>query len=229
MMSTTTYTSDSYTYDPSTYVDAGATILPLPGLYRLRVTSLTTQKNRETGEEILQADDKGTLWPILVLNRIEIVEPFEEAGTFSIFESIRTKPYLRTGHAGMKIPAAAHMDLLRSIDQDLKVADFAEGIQEVKTLLSSGQTFVGQLGYKAQDSAWANEQIASMGGKTSMPREAYNKVWSDAKLTTKDFKNPTGGYRTQAMGRSGAMLEAKLCLTKFVPSLQSVQLGPYTR
>jgi hypothetical protein len=219
-----TFSPDSYTYNPAEYVDAGATLLPLPGVYRMRVTSLGRRKDRETGAEIL----KDGVWPTLVLNRVEIVEPIDETGTFALFEELYTKPYLRKGQ-GRELPAAKHMDLLRAIDQHAQVGDFLEGVQEVERLLSSGQTFVAQLGYRAQDTEWAKAEIARSGGKDAMTKEAYNAVWTAAKLSTKDFKNPSGGYRTQTVGRSGAVLEAKLTLTKFIPSDTQVDLGPYLR
>lgn len=214
-----TFNPDSLTYNPADYVDAGATILPLPGIYRLRVTSLARRKDRETGEVILK-DGK---WPTLMLNRVEIVEPLDETGVFAIFEEIYTKPYLR-----QEKPAAKHIDLLRAIDQHNNPGGFEEAVEEVERLLASGQTFVAQIGYKAQDSDWAKQQITMNGGE-NCPKELRNKLYNDAKLSTKDFKNPSGGYRTQAMGRSGKMLEAKLTITKFIPSEQSVELGPFTR
>lgn len=224
-LQTSTFANDTFAYNPADYVDAGATILPLPGTYRLRVTSLGRRKDRETGAEVTRDG-----WPILMLNRIEIIEPLDDNGAFAIFEEISTKPYFRKGQ-GREIPAARHMDLLRAIDQHAQVGDFAEGVAEVERLLSSGATFVAQLGYKAQDTTWAKEQIAQAGGKEHMDPKDYNKVWTDAKLTTKNFQNPNGGYRTQAMGRSGAMLEAKLTISKFIPSLQAdtLDLGAFTR
>ncbi len=218
-----TFSPDSYTYNPAEYVDAGATILPLPGVYRMRVTSLSRRKGQD-GAEIL----KDGVWPTLVLNRVEIVEPIDEAGTFALFEELYTKPYLRKGQ-GRELPAAKHMDLLRAIDQHAQVSDFLEGVQEVERLLRSGQTFVAQLGYRAQDSEWAKAEVARNGGKDAMTKEAHNAVWTAAKLSTKDFKNPSGGYRTQTVGRSGNLFEAKLTLTKFIPSDTQVDLGPYLR
>lgn len=220
-----TFANDTFTYNPADYVDAGATILPLPGIYRMRVTSLGRRKDRETGAEVLRDG-----WPTLVLNRIEIIEPLDEAGAFALFEEIGTKPYLRKGQ-GRDVPASRHMDLLRAIDVDAQVSDFMEGVTEVERLLQGGATFVAPLGYKAQDTAWAKAQIEQAGGKERMDPRDYNKVWNDAKLSTKDFKNPNGGYRTQAMGRSGAMLDAKLTLGKFIPSstADAVELGAFTR
>jgi hypothetical protein len=220
-----TYSDDTFTYNPDTYVDAGVTTLPQPGTYRLRVTSLSRRKDRETNAEVLQEG-----WPILVLNRIEIVEPHEEAGTFALFEDLRTKPYYRR-KGDPTTAAARHMDLLRAIDQEMRPENFKEGLLEVETLLASGHTFVAQLGYRVTDKAWAMETIAAAGGKEAMDKDTYNKVWNSATLTTKDFKNPNGGYRQMAMGRSGAMLDAKLSISKFIPSGQaeSLALGPFTR
>jgi hypothetical protein len=226
MMQNTTFADDTIAYNPNDYVDAGVAILPLPGIYRFRVTSLSRRKIRDTNEEVLRDG-----WPTLVLNRVEIVEPLDEAGTYAVFEEMLTKPYMRAASGGRKLPAAKHMDLLRAIDQHVAVSDFMEGVQEVERLLTSGATFVAQLGYRAQDTTWAKATIAEAGGKEALDRETYNKIWNDAKLTTKDFKNPQGGYRQQALGRSGTLLDAKLTLNKFIPSDQAdtTALGPYVR
>lgn len=221
-MSTMSYNTDSFSYNPAEYVDAGATILPLPGTYRFRVTSLGRRKDRNTGAEVTRDG-----WPILMLNRVEILEPQDEGGTFSLFEEINTKPYMRKSQMGEK-PAARHMDLLRAIDQGSEVRSFEEGVTEVESLLSGGQTFVAQLGYKGIDTTWAKAQIAENGGE-ACEKATKNRIWNEAKLMTKDFKNPDGTYRTQTTGRSGSLIEAKLTLTKFSPSDQETALGPYTR
>jgi len=223
-MQTTTFNADTLTYNPDEYVDSGSPLMPLPGTYRFRVTSLTRRKDRDSGQVILK-DGK---WPTLVLNRVEIVEPIDDAGIFGVFEEIYTKPYMRKGATGQPTPAAKHIDLLRAIDKSARPADFLEAVEEVEHLLASGQTFVAQLGYKAQDSDWARQQIAMNGGD-SIEKELRNQIYNNSKLSTKDFKNPNGGYRVQAMGKSGKMLEAKLTLTKFIPSDQNVELGPFTR
>ena len=70
-----------------------------------------------------------------------------------------------------------------------------------------------------------------MNGGDSIEKELRNQIYNNSKLSTKDFKNPNGGYRQMAMGRSGAMLDAKLSISKFIPSGQaeSLALGPFTR
>jgi len=83
-MQTTTFNADTLTYNPDEYVDSGSPLMPLPGTYRFRVTSLTRRKDRDSGQVILK-DGK---WPTLVLNRVEIVEPIDDAGIFGVFEEI---------------------------------------------------------------------------------------------------------------------------------------------
>lgn len=217
-----TFTED-VSYDPTTYPDQGAAQLPTPGVYRFRATSIGRKKNRDSGEPVLTQGK----WPVIMLNRVEIVEPTEENGAFAVFEEISTNPFMRkVGSA--EIPGSRHMDLLRSIDQDASPGGFEAAIGEVESLLTSGQTFVATLGYKATDVDWAKAQLALVGDKNA-PKDVVNRIWNEARYTTKDFKNPNGGYRTKLVGKSGKTLDAKLALTKFFPSNSNTDLGAYTK
>jgi hypothetical protein len=201
-----TFTEDTLKYDPEVYAEAGQQLIPTPGVYRFRALSLGRKKDKN-GDPILR-DGK---WPILMINRVEIVDPVDESGSFAVFEEIPTKP------------------MMRAIDVETQVESFEEGIQEVEKLLSSGQTFVASLGYKAQDNEYAKARIADLGGFENAPREAQNAAWNDAKFTTKDFKLPGGGYKTRITGKSGKVLDAKLTLSKFYPSNANQEIGPYTK
>jgi hypothetical protein len=218
-----TFTEDTLKYDPEVYAEAGQQLIPTPGVYRFRALSLGRKKDKN-GDPILR-DGK---WPILMINRVEIVDPVDESGSFAVFEEIPTKPMMRK-LGGREVPAARHIDLMRAIDVETQVESFEEGIQEVEKLLSSGQTFVASLGYKAQDNEYAKARIADLGGFENAPREAQNAAWNDAKFTTKDFKLPGGGYKTRITGKSGKVLDAKLTLSKFYPSNANQEIGPYTK
>ena len=71
--------------------------------------------------------------------------------------------------------------------------------------------------------------LSTAGGYDAAPKVEINRIWKEAKFTTKDFKLPQGGYASKVKGKSGTWLDAKLSLTKFFPSNASVELGPYTR
>jgi hypothetical protein len=229
IMSTQTATAefydDSYAYNPDSYVDQGAVALPAPGNYRFRVSSLARRKDRNTGE-VVMADGR---WPTLVMNRIEIVEPQESAGSYAPFQEFFTKPFQRPGGAGTKEVASNQVDIIRAIDTDAgKGLNMEELVTELENLLTSGQTFVAGIAYHATDTDWAKAQIAANGGD-SCEKEKKSEIWKAARLMTKDFKNPDGSYRTQAIGKSGKLLPAKLKLSSFVPSTKDVELGPYAR
>lgn len=219
----TDFYDDSYTYDPNAYVDQGAVSLPIPGHYRFRASSVGRRKDRNTGE-VVKVDGK---WPTLILNRVEIVEPQEAAGSYAPFQELFTKPFQRKGGAGAQVVAANQTDVLRSIDVDAPTGlNMEEQIEELEKQLTSGQTFVAGIGYTATDVDWAKAEIARNGGD-NCPKEKRSEIWKAAKLTTKDFKNPDGTYRTMTRGKSGKMIEAKLKLATFVPSTKDVELGPY--
>jgi len=224
MSSLNTFNDDSFVYNPNEYVDGNAqTPLPVPGNYTFRATKIARKKNRDSGEEILSA--KG--WPTIVIQRVELVEPEDAVASYGVFQEIFTQPYMRK-NGNKEVPAATHMDLLRALDQHAEVADFREGITECEKLLSSGLTFRVGIGYQATDVEWAKAEIARNGGD-SCDKETRSKIWKDATLRTKDFKNPDGSYRTSTVGRTGNTLEAKLRLSTFVPSDKDVELGPYKR
>ena len=222
---TATFYDDSYVYNADSYVDQGAIVLPVPGNYRFRVSSLGRRKNRDTGE-IMLADNK---WPTIVLNRVEIVEPIEAVGSYSPFQELFTKPFQRKGGAGTNVIASNQTDLLRSIDVDAPAGlNMEEQVEEAEKLLGSGQTFISGIGYTATDVEWAKAEIARNGGD-NCDKERKSEIWKSAKLTTKDFKNPDGSYRVRTMGKSGKMIDAKLKLSTFVPSSKDVELGAYKR
>lgn len=229
-MANTTFNDDSYTIDNSDYVDQGQTILPTPGNYKFKALSVGRRKDRASGQPVLRAasvklDPSGEKkWPILMLNRVEIVEPFEEGGVFPIFQEVTTSPYTRRGVGGKDVVAANHVDLLRSIDVDATDGLTVEqAIEEVEKLLASGQTFTSYVGYTATDIEWAKAQIAAQPG---LDKDGVSKIWNQARLKTKDFRNADGSYRQQTQGPSGKVLDAKIVLTSFVPSNKDVQLGP---
>jgi len=229
-MSETTYSDDNFTINNDEYVDQGATILPIPGNYKLKALSVGRRKDRATGQAVLRAaniklDPSGEKrWPILMLNRVEIVEPFEEGGVFPIFQEVTTSPFPRRGAGGKDVVAANHVDLLRSIDVDAANGlNMEQAIEEVEKLLMSGQTFTSYVGYAATDFDWAKSQIAANPG---LDKESISKIWNEARLKTKDFRNADGSYRQRTLGKSGKLLDAKIVLTSFVPSTKDVPLGP---
>ena len=205
-----------FVYNPDTYQDGGKapSILPTPGHYRIRCTSLARRRDRATGEVNLY---KGK-WPTIVLNRVEVEDAEGQKSTFPVFQEIFTMPFERAPG----VYASKPMDLLRSIDVQAEVSGFEEAVEEVEKLLASGESFVAATGYGATDTEWAKSVLGP-----NATKEEKKKVWDEARLTTKNFKNPDGSYRTATIGKLGNTIEAKLVLANFVPSDRDVPLGPY--
>lgn len=225
--------NDVLDYNPDEYQDAGQTILPLPGVYLVKATSVTRKKQFQSEEEKVDVDKMGVEWPVLDIQRIEIIEPMGDRSNIAVFQELKTRPFARKGPGGKQVGASRAADVLRAIDVDLarNAKDFTEVAELVEQELSNGATFRVGTGLKAIDSEWAKEQIDRLPSSLDEDerREKINEIWQKARLTTKDFKNPNGTYRLQAQGPSGRTLEAKLVLSSFIPSTEDVELGPYQR
>lgn len=209
-------------FNPNDYQDAGTTILPQPGEYALRATSIARRK--DSNGQVLEKDGYQTL----VLNRIEIVDPQEESGTFAVFQDVRTKPFERKASGGRKVKVSQALDLIRSIDVDLsqEVSGFAEAIDVAEAALSQGQVFHAKLGLKAVDSEAAK---AALEGVPADDYETRRKVWGENTYYTKAFKRPDGTYNTAVTTKDGRTLQGKLVIDTFVPSTARGKTGPFGR
>lgn len=210
-------------FNPNDYQDAGTTILPQPGEYAVRATSIGRRKDSQTGQ-VMEKDGYQTL----VLNRIEIVDPQEESGTFAVFQDVRTKPFERKASGGRKVKVSQALDLIRSIDVDMssEVTGFAEAIDVAEQALNNGAVFHAKLGLKAVDSENAKEQLQ---GVPSDDYETRRKVWGENTYYTKAFRRPDGSYNTAITTKDGKTLQGKLVIDTFVPSTGRGAVGPFKR
>lgn len=227
---------DSYQLDDSEIPESGAKALPLPGTYVVKATSVgRAQKFDKTGPDEF-TDANGLVWPVLQINRIDIVEPQENRQSAAPFHRIKTRPFQVKGKGQTKVWTAQHVTALRSLDRSAVTGlTLQEAVSEVETRLKGGDSFTANIGYTAYDSEWAKPQIEQLGPMPSKDdAEAYAKYWEErrkisnaATLYTKDFKNPDGSYRTETPSKTGQkQLQARLTLS-FVPSDKEVELGPY--
>jgi len=231
-MNTQTF-DDVLDYSPADYQDAGQSIIPLPGNYRVKVTAASRKKQFQSEDEKVDIDAKGQEWPVIDIQRVDIIEPTEEASSLTVFQEVKTRPFARKGPGGTRVGASRAADLLRAIDVELaeSATSFENVVELLEEELQNGAIFTVGTGLKATDSEWAKEQIDRLPSTLDDDerRTAVNEIWNKAILKTKDFKNANGSYRLQAQGPSGRTLDAKLVLSSFIPSNKDVELGQYKR
>lgn len=226
-----TYHDDAF--NPNDYQDAGTTILPQPGEYTVRATNVAANRLKD-GKPVLTND----IYPTMVLNRIEIVDPQEESGAFAVFQDVRTKPFERKASGGRKVKASQLVDLIRAVDVDMTGDVFpslAEGVDQetveqardiAKQVLDSGAVFNVKLGRKAVDSENAKAQLE---GVPADDYETRRKVWGENTYYTKAFKRPDGTYNTAVATKAGKTIQGKLVIDTFVPSTGRGPTGPFKR
>lgn len=216
------YGDDNFNFDPTAYQSAGAAILPQPGVYRMKAT-VARRKDKNTNEVVL-TDGK---YPTLVLQRISIVEPQEDEGSFSVFENVGSKPFKRKASGNRMVNVSRTVDLLRSIDvtKMSEVESFEHAPDLVEQELTAGEVFTARLGYKALDIEAAKAELQNIADDDY---EAKNKVWNKYTYRTKAFRNGNG-YNTAVTTPDGRVLQAKLVIDAFVDSNDSQKLGPFYR
>lgn len=231
MNSNVTFHDDEFNFDPAAYAVVSAPRtggqatqdgpLPAPGYYTVRVVSGGLKQNKETGE--LATDKNGK--PIFTINRIEVLEPEEAAGSFKLFQSIYTNGFhqknWKTGEVYTNKPKVYEfVSCLMAIDHTAPTGNYGENVDALNTLLQSKPTMTVRLTYEATDKSLAQALIAS-----GIDKKA---AYKQAKLSSKAFKNPDGTYRTQVDGANGEPIMAELRIAEFVPSsnVMNVVLGP---
>lgn len=219
-----TFHNDSFNFDPATLQqkarggDDGP--LPTPGYYKVKVVSGGVKKNKETGELIL--DKKGN--PIFYINRIAIMDggTGQPGGSYAIWQDIYTNGFdprnWKTGEVIAGPKTYPFVELLAACDASAPTTDFNENCHELAKLLSANPEITVRLGYTGTDVAYAKAQMSS--GVDKKP------AYKAAELKPAAFRNQDGTWRTTAQGPSGEMVEAKLKITEFIPSNQTIELGP---
>lgn len=210
--------------DADTYQDQTNPAPPLPGNYRLIVLGKVEQRKDKNGAPVL-TDQK---FPVLVIQRAKIVEPVESEKEFGLFADLRTKPFDRFGTVVSDIG-----DFTRSMDQTRNWKGLQEGLSTLEELVASNTPFTVQAKWEAYDSAFVEQEftrlnVTKANAKEVLTKEVLNAVYKKARLGTNDFKaNGKGGRNHIATGPSGAQLEARFKISKFIPSLEAVNLGPF--
>lgn len=166
-------------------------------------------------------------YPVLSLMAVEIVEPFECGRKLqNLWKDIYTKPFQRDGRFGSGL-----LDFIRSYDQTRVIGSVEEGLRLVEEFTAQGLTFRGRLDWTAYDGDYAQEEIQKAGGAAVLSKEALNAIYDAAKVRSmfKFPRRPDGGYsHIWKNPLSDNEIEAKLDLTRFYPSLDTVKLGPAT-
>ncbi len=219
------YGNDEYEFNQETFIPAGTTILPEPGNYEIRVKSLSRVKD-ENEQDKLETNASGDpTFPVLRINRFEIVSPEGDAGEFQLFQEVRTKPFADKSRKGQMVSNA--LDVLAAIDESALngLTNFMEIGQECESQLKGGRTARVYIGYTGYDKAFIDQQKQAGNLTPDTSKEVTNKLYNQARLNTKAFRGLDGKARQTATGPSGQTVQAKLKITSWVPSSQDVKLG----
>lgn len=225
-----TFHDDTFDFDPAAVAavtgrDQTQAPLPAPGFYRLKVVAAGPAVNRQTGALVTVQER-----PVFTLQRIAVLEPEDAAGSFPLFQDINCLGFPRKNwKTGETLPGPKEyqfMDLLMAIDETLVTPAsegpdaFGDNIRALGRVLETKPTFVGRLTYEATDVAYAKMRIAA--------GEEKKVAYKVAKLNSQAFRNADGSYRTETLGPSGEMVQAKLKVAQFIPASRaaSIELGP---
>ncbi len=215
----------SISVDPETYQDQANPAPPLPGVYRLVVVGGKILPKTDTSGQKVITDGR---YPVLVMQRVKIVEPVECEKEFGIFAELRTKPFDRFGTVTSDVG-----DFTRAMDQTRQTNGMIEGVLAMEELVAQNTPFAANVAWTGYDSQWVEQEFERLGvtktnAKTKLEKTVLDAVYKGARLGTKDFKSDgKGGLVPQAKGKSGAMIEARAKISKYIPSLTATNLGPF--
>jgi hypothetical protein len=203
--------------DPTEYADQANPAPPAPGNYRFAPVKVEPKTTKE-GKLVL-VDGK---FPIINLAQVKIVVPVENERGVGVFQDIRTKPGTRKGRHGQDVAVNDFYDLLRSFDATVTIDGFEHAKTLLQQYLGSGATFVGQLGWQANDYDYVEAQFALVGATTfearkTIAKDVANNIYNKARKRTKDFV-VNGKRQSSILGPSGQMLEARPVISRFYPS-----------
>lgn len=217
--------NDQYDFNPTNYADAGnSAVLPLPGEYSIR--ALGAKFKQKDGQTVTYSDAQGNTYRVISIPRVEIVEPTEEGGQFTVFQDVSSKPFPRKGLGGKQVPVSNVMDAIRAIDVNL--AGEPQGWDDAADVLlreyQSGSTFNARLGYKVLDIEGAKAELENV---DKNDREAVNKAFRKHTYYTKAFRNADGTYNSAIKTPDGRILEPKLVIEAFVASNKRGKVGSF--
>lgn len=197
------------------YADQQNPAPPAPGNYRFSLAKVEPKTTKE-GKLVMQ-DDR---YPIIVLVQAKIVEPTENERLVGLFQDIRTKQQVRRTAQG-DVAVNEFYDLLRSFDASITIENFDHGKELLQGYLANGATFVGSLGWAAQDFDYIEQEFGKLGiaekdydGRRTVAKDVANAIYNKARLRTKNFM--VNGHRSSSIiGPSGNPIEARPVITRF--------------
>lgn len=227
----TQFNDDQYDYKPEAQEQTGPReILLMPGVYKVTAQVMPRTKD---GEAVVSTDDQGNEWPVMVVPSIEVVEPQEESGRFTVWHEVRTRPSRFNENEPFRSDGAI---LLRGIDAEAADAagTFGGAVKALAEKADGGPvTFTVSTGLTGRDSAWAVEQIKEQGLTQPDDRKKINDIWKKANLPTKAFmtvkgtKSSPAQYGTSCKSPlSGNTVQAKVKISRILASnAPNVELG----
>lgn len=210
--------------NPETYQDQKDPPPPLPGNYKMVVVGAIVPRKDSAGKLMLTDGQFKTL----TIQRAKIVEPVECGKEFGLFADLRTKPFKR-----VTTDCSDLADFTRSMDQTRGWDGLLEGIDVLEELVGQSTPFTVQLGWEAYDTEFVAQEFDRLGvtkfnAKMRLDKGVLDAIYKKARLGTKAFKpDGLGGLLTTTQGPSGATLNAKPRVKKWIPSLTEVPLGPF--
>lgn len=205
-------------YNPETYAFQGNPAPPPAGNYNLRVKSYRVAQ--KDGQPIME-DGK---YPVLTIGTVEIVEAADEklvGRTIGLFHDIKTKPRPRQGIAVTDLA-----DVNAAFDQTRAWSGINAGVELLREFLDTNATFKVRLDWKAYDKTFADAAFAAAGGRDNMTKDEINAVYNQAGIRgMKKFPALDGGrFNHIWKGPSGEAVEARLYITRFYPSNDTVRI-----
>ena len=190
------------------------------GNYRLRITDL---KPRMRDNVPVMTDGK---YPVLTINSVEILEPEDKAGKkiSNLWHDLRTKPFNRNG-----VLVSPLADLLAAYDQTQGWHGLSEGRDLLAQFIADNRSFRCQLNWTAYDKAYADAQFLARGGANNCDPATVKAIYAGARVRgMKNFPlNKDGSFNHVWVGPSWTPIEARLEITRFFPSNDTVRLGSF--
>lgn len=242
------FTDDTFTYNPKDWAAISRSLLPKPGIYKIRVLQ-SKWKTRADGTQIRARNASGEpYYPFIAIDRIEILEPEEDAASFYVRDSdVLTVPTQAKNRNGQPIQVgvtedgtpkmlmtAGHIEMMRALSEsDGAGEDFDSLWEPVLTMLQEGMPFMANLGYTATDKEWAQSEIErqELAKGTALDKTEKTTIWNAARYSTKSFKNGSGEYLTEFRADSGNVISANLRVGRVIPAAKQEKqvLGPYPK
>lgn len=212
--------------DPETYPDQ-SNPAPVPaGNYVLRVTKFDVQRMPDGNPVIYKNAAGEPAYPLYSIDQAEIIEPSEFAGRkIGLFQSVSTKPFSRQGEDVTNMG-----DLLRALDQTVRVRGTKATIQEVMDLIATTPITV-RLDWEANDFGFIKSEFERLfNGKRYSELQGQDKntasgIYKKAKIVgMKSFADLPNGRKNHVWtGPSGDQFEARARIVRYYPSLADVK------